>query len=131
MDISKSVLPKCGKKSIEQKSSNKARQTGLVRDDSVNLELVKATASCRLSGPSGSPPQRRPVPLGQDRGFEATFNPVAQVQFEEGAFPKFSQSLLLITVFEDEDEYETPNTKRLVRMQGRDPGNAPRPLARP
>jgi hypothetical protein len=96
----------------------------------VNLELVKATASCRLSGPSGSQPQRRPVPLGQDRGLEATFNPVAQVQFEEGAFPKFSQSLLLITVFEDEDEdddedeYETPNTKRLVRMQGGEPGSA-------
>jgi hypothetical protein len=54
----------------------------------VNLELVKATANCRLSGPSASQPQRRPVPqIGQERGFEATFNPVAQVQFEEGVFP--------------------------------------------
>ena len=41
MDISKSVLPKCGKKRIKQKNSNKSRQTGLVRDDSVNLELIK------------------------------------------------------------------------------------------
>jgi hypothetical protein len=115
MDISKSVLPKCGKKGIERKNSNKTRQTGLVRDDSVNLELVKATANCRLSGPSGSQPQRRPVPqIGQDRGFKATFNPVAQVQFEEGAFPEFSQSLLLTTAFEDEDGYEMRNAKREV-----------------
>jgi hypothetical protein len=57
-----------------------------------------------------------------------------QVQFGEGAFPEFSQSLLLTNAFEgeddDEDEYEIPNAKRLVRMQGRDPGSA-RPLARP
>jgi hypothetical protein len=26
---------------------------------------------------------------------------------------------------DDEDEYEMPNAKRLVRMQGRDPGSAP------
>ena len=30
----------------------------------------------------------------------------------EGAFPEFSQSVLLTTAFEDEDEYEMPNAKR-------------------
>jgi hypothetical protein len=38
------------------------------------------------------------------------------VQFEEGAFPEFSQSLLLTTAFEDEDDdedgYEMRNAKR-------------------
>ena len=55
---------------------------------------------------------------------EGTFNPLAQVQFGHGAFPEFSQSLLLATAFEDEDglprrslrrrEYEMPNAKREV-----------------
>jgi hypothetical protein len=36
------------------------------------------------------------------------------MQFREGAFPEFSQSLLITTAFEDEDddEYETPNAER-------------------
>ena len=40
------------------------------------------------------------------------------MQFGEGAFPEFSQSLLLTTAFEDEDddeyedEDETPNAER-------------------
>ena len=34
------------------------------------------------------------------------------MQFLEGAFPEFSQSWLLTTGFEDEDEYEMPNAKR-------------------
>jgi hypothetical protein len=80
----------------------------------VNLELVKATANCRLSGPSGSQLRRRPVPqIGQHRGFEATFNPVAQVQIEEVAFPEFSQSLLLTTAFEDESLIRKAFEKRL------------------
>src|ERR1700740_2707142 len=33
------------KKAIKQKNLNKSRQNGLVRDDSVNLEPIKATAS--------------------------------------------------------------------------------------
>jgi hypothetical protein len=43
---------------------------------------------------------------------EGTFNPLAQVQFGKVAFPEFSQSLLLATAFEDEDEYEMLNAKR-------------------
>jgi hypothetical protein len=48
-----------------------------------------------------------------------TFNPLAQVQFGHGAFPKFSQSLLLTNAFEDEDDddedgYEMTNAKREV-----------------
>jgi len=67
------------------------------------------------------------IHLGRDRRLESTFNPLAQVQFEEGAFPDFSQSLLLMSAFEDddEDEYEMPNAKRLVRMQGTDLRGAP------
>jgi hypothetical protein len=96
----------------------------------VNLELVKATANCRLSGPSGSQPQRRRVPqIGQERGFNRTFNPLAQVQFREGAFQEFSQSLQLPAAFENEDSLprrrlgeggstkcQTANAKRLVRV---------------
>jgi len=59
---------------------------------------------------------------------KSTFNPLARVQFGQGALQEFSQSLLLTNAFEDddedEDEYEMPNAKRLVRMQGRDPENA-------
>jgi hypothetical protein len=47
---------------------------------------------------------------------KSTFNPLARVQFGQGALQEFSQSLLLTTLFEDddeyEDEYETPNAKR-------------------
>jgi hypothetical protein len=38
---------------------------------------------------------------------EGAFNPLAQVQFGQGAFPEFSQSLLLTTAFEDEDSGST------------------------
>jgi hypothetical protein len=43
---------------------------------------------------------------------EGTFNPLAQAEFGQGGFPEFSQSLLLTTAFEDEDEDEMPNAKR-------------------
>ena len=37
---------------------------------------------------------------GAEREIKSTFNPLAQVQFGERAFPEFSRSLLLTTVFE-------------------------------
>jgi hypothetical protein len=94
--------------------------------------------SCRLFSRDRSQYDRlSPPQAGQDRCFEGTFNPQAQVQFGEGAFPEFSQSLPLNNRFrgrgqparhslarrrDDEDglprrslrrrEYEMPNSKR-------------------
>ena len=38
-----------------------------------------------------------------DRRLNGTLNPLGHVQFGEGAFPEFSQSLLLTRAFEEDD----------------------------
>ena len=78
--------------------------------------------------PIGTQLERRPLPeIGHDRGFKRTFNPLAQVQFGEGAFSEFGKPLLVTTAFEDEDENEVPHENARKRSWKRTAG----PLARP
>ena len=45
---------------------------------------------------------------------KSTFNPLARVQFGQGALQEFSQSLLLTNAFEDDDEDDYEDACRTV-----------------